>query len=100
MQANSIDRRVVLTKPTLLDIVSLYPIAVTSPSLSPGQSLPEVVRDDIVDNTIANDMKADSYVMEPLSANASPDNLRSTLEGALDTLSYHFREFPTLPADD
>ena len=39
------------------------------------------------------------YVVERLSANASPDIMRSLLEDALDTLSYYLRNIPTLPAD-
>ena len=54
----------------------------------------------MVEATIENDIKADVYVVEPLSANASPDNVRTTLEEVLDTLSYHFRKSPTLPADE
>ena len=99
MQANHIGRVIIPTKPTFLDILPLDEKRVMSPSLSPGESLPEV-RDDTIDHTIENDTKADLYVVEPLSANESPDKLRTTLEEALDTLSYHFREFPTLPADD
>ena len=48
---------------------------------------------------IEEDTLADLYVVEPLSADASPDKLRAQVEDALDTLSFNFRKFPTLPAD-
>ena len=99
MQANSIGRKICPTKPTFLDILPLDEKRVMSPSLSPGQSLPEI-RDEIIDNAIENGTQADFYIVEPLSVNASPDNLQTTSEEALETLSYHFRQFPTLPADD
>ena len=54
-QASSIGRGIVPTKPTFLDIVPLDEKTITSPSLSPGHSLAEVVRDDSVGNTIGND---------------------------------------------
>ena len=70
-------------------------VTVASVTVPRDKSMPDIVRDD----TIENDTKSDFYVVEPLSADASPDNLRSLLEDALDTLSYYFRTFPTLPAD-
>ena len=84
MHADPIGRRIMPTEPTFLDIRPLDEKTVASPSLSPGQSLHDV-RDDIIDHTIENDTKADFYVVEPLSANISPDELRTTLEEALDT---------------
>ena len=38
-------------------------------------------------------------MIQPLPADASTDMLRARLEDALDTLSYNFRRYLTLPAD-
>ena len=70
--------------------------SVASTNAQIEQSMSDVVSDDMIEN----ETKADFYVVEPLSADASPDNLRSLLEDALDTLSYHCRIFHTLPADE
>ena len=52
----------------------------------------------MVSDKLEEDTGADFYVV-PLSGGASPDILRALLEDVLDTLSFHFRKFPTLPAD-
>ena len=60
------------------------------------KSTPDVADEDNIDE----DASADVYVVEPpLSAGASPDILRALLEDALDTLSFNFRKYLTLPAD-
>ena len=53
----------------------------------------------MIDDKIEDEVQADVYVVEPLRADESPDTLRTNLEEALDTLSYNFMKFPTLPAD-
>ena len=58
-------------------------------------ALAEVITDKsttdvVVDDKTEEDMSADLYVVEPLSADASLDILRALLEDALDTLSFFF----------
>ena len=53
----------------------------------------------MVGDLVADETHADLHAVEPLPADASPDKLRARLEDALDTLSYDFRTYPTLPAD-
>ena len=79
-------------KPTFLDIAPMYDANVATTDLITEKSTSDVVVGDISDE----DLKADLYVVEPLSADASPDILRALLEDALDTLSFTVRKFPTL----
>ena len=82
-------------KPTCLDIAPMYDGTVASSEVPTDKSMSDVVVDDMIEN----ETRADFYVVEPLRADASPDILRALLEDALDTLSYYFKQCPTLPAD-
>ena len=53
----------------------------------------------MVGDLVEDETHADFYVVEHLPADASPEKLRARLEDALDTLSYNFRTYPTLPVD-
>ena len=57
---------------------------------------------DVPNNDIENDVKSTEklfYEVSTLRATDTPDLLRMELHDALDTLSYNFRAFPTLPSD-
>ena len=85
MHAGSIAKGIVATKPIFLDIVPLHETTIIDTHFSTMQTWPEVVQTEIVDPNIENDTQANLYVVEPLSAGASPDKLRAALEDALDT---------------
>ena len=53
----------------------------------------------MVIDVVEDETHADLYVVDLCPADDSPVKLRARLEDALDTLSYNFREYPTLPAD-
>ena len=83
------------TPTCFLYIVTMYDSNVATTDLITDKSTSDVVVGDISDE----DLKVDLYVVEPLSADASPDILRALFEDVLDTLSFNSRKIPTLPAD-
>ena len=66
---------------------------------SPEESNDKCNKEDLVADVVEDKIHADVYVLELVVADASPDKLRARPEDVLNTLSYNFRTYPTLPAD-